>query len=135
MQNVVLDTNVFVAAGFNGTSRSAQIVEAIREQRLRMIWSGKTRKETKRVLQQIPPLHWHEFESLFRDEDRYDGDLDEDAVDYVSDRSDRKFAALAEAAEAVLVTNDDHLLDERGRVKTPIFTPAEYWNRYGGEPA
>ena len=34
----MLDTNVFVAAGFNPGSHSAWLVEAVRDGRLRMIW-------------------------------------------------------------------------------------------------
>jgi len=34
---VVLDTNVFVAAGFNPGSHSARLVEAVHDGRLRMV--------------------------------------------------------------------------------------------------
>ncbi len=42
---VVLDTNVFVAAGFNPGSHSARIVEAVRNGRLRMVWDNATQAE------------------------------------------------------------------------------------------
>ena len=35
LPNVILDTNVFVAAGFSERSASARIIEAVREGRLR----------------------------------------------------------------------------------------------------
>ena len=45
LDEVVLDTNVFVAAGFNPGSHSARLVEAVRDRRLRMIWDEATREE------------------------------------------------------------------------------------------
>src|SRR6266536_2887956 len=42
---VVLDMNVFVAAGFNPGSHSARIVEAVRNGRLRMVWDNATQAE------------------------------------------------------------------------------------------
>ena len=44
-REVVLDTNVFVAAGFNRGSHSAWLVEAVRDGRLRMVWDNATRAE------------------------------------------------------------------------------------------
>ena len=46
MEDVVIDTNVFVAAGFNPQSASARILEGIREARFRLIWNEPTRRET-----------------------------------------------------------------------------------------
>jgi predicted nucleic acid-binding protein len=47
---LVLDTNVSVAAGFNPGSHSARLLEAIRDGRLRMIWDDATREETELVM-------------------------------------------------------------------------------------
>ncbi len=49
MEGVVIDTNVFVAAGFNPRSASARILTGIREGRFRLIWNEPTRRETKEV--------------------------------------------------------------------------------------
>src|SRR5690242_20609336 len=49
-RSVVLDTNVFVAAGFNPGSHSARLVEAVRDGRLRMIWDDTTRAEIEQVM-------------------------------------------------------------------------------------
>src|SRR2546425_7311092 len=67
----ILDTNVFVAAGFKPSSRSARIVDAVRAGRLRMVWNDATRREIERVLSRIPPLRGEDVSELFRDEDRY----------------------------------------------------------------
>jgi predicted nucleic acid-binding protein len=42
--SVVLDTNVFVAAGFNPRNASTKIVEAVKLEQLRMVWNEATRR-------------------------------------------------------------------------------------------
>lgn len=124
--SVILDTNVFVAAGFNPQSASAGIVADVRSGRLRMVWNDATRRETEHILRKIPPLAWDAFSDLFREEDRYDGETSPEQFAFVPDPDDRKFAALSAATGAVLVTNDDHLLDHRERMSSEILTPREY---------
>lgn len=67
---VVLDTNVFVAAGFYAQSHSARLIERVRRGQLRMVWTESTRAETRYVLEKIPPLDWDALADLFRDENR-----------------------------------------------------------------
>src|SRR5690348_17635882 len=117
---IVLDTNVFVAAGFNPGSHSARLVEAVRDGRLRMIWDDATREETEHVMRQIPPLSWTRIADLFRAEDRFGGSTHPEAYGFVPDPADRKFAALAEAAQAPLVTSDAGLLNARGRIAVRV---------------
>src|SRR5947209_9895048 len=62
---VVLDTNVFVAAGFNPGSHSARLVEAVRDGRLRMVWNDATRTEIEHVMRQIPRLSWTRIANWF----------------------------------------------------------------------
>ena len=123
---VVLDTNVFVAAGFNPRSASARIVAAVREGRLAMVWNRATRAESKKIVSQIPPIHWQDFEALFREEYEYPGDTYPETFAHVEDPDDRKFAALADFAGAVLISNDDHLLAVRGTLGIPVMTPGDY---------
>jgi predicted nucleic acid-binding protein len=130
-ESVVLDTNVFVAAGFNPDSDSAQIIKAIEEGHLRMVWHEDTRRETRCILEQIPPLSWTDFAGLFRDSDRDQASLQTDRFDFIPDPADRKFIALAEAAQAVLISNDDHLLEHRGETQVSILAPAEFQQRRG----
>ena len=42
MRQVVIDTNVFVAAGFNPRSAAARILAAVREGRFQLIWNEPT---------------------------------------------------------------------------------------------
>lgn len=129
---VVLDTNVFVAAGFNRRSSSARILERIREHQLRMVWNEHTQRETRYILEKIPPLAWDDVADLFRPEERFAASLDRTPFSAITDPDDRKFAALAVASEAVLVTADDHLLSQRHDPRVEILTPSEYWHRHEG---
>ena len=126
---VILDTNVFVAAGFNRRSASARVLEQVRSGRLQMIWNEPTRREIQYILNKIPPLSWSSVAKLFREEDRHHGKTDPEKFDHIPDQDDRKFAALSEATGAVLLTNDDDLLSNRDRASPEILTPGEYWDR------
>ena len=126
---VILDTNVFVAAGFNRRSASSCILEQIRSGRLRMTWNEQTRRETQHILDKIPPLSWSSVAELFRQEDRHHGETASEKFDYIPDPDDRKFAALSEVTGAVLLTNDDDLLSNRDHARLEILTPGEYWER------
>ena len=67
---VVLDTNVFVAAGFNPCCHSARLVQAVRDGRLRIIRDDATHAEIEHVMRRIPRLSWTRIADLFRSEDR-----------------------------------------------------------------
>ncbi len=126
MDSVVLDTNVFVATGFNERSHSAQILKQVQRGEVRMIWNEETRDETRYILRKIPLLRWDEVTDLFNDRDRFTGTLDLNRYDYVDDAADRKFLALAEATGAALVSNDNHVLVHAERATVPVLTPSEF---------
>jgi putative PIN family toxin of toxin-antitoxin system len=126
---VVVDTNVFVAAGFNSESSSARLIEEIRRGDLRLVWNDETRRESRSVVEQIPPLSWKPFIDLFRDKNKYEVPTASEKIDYVPDPADRKFAALALAADAALITNDEDLLANRDRANVYIVSPSEYFER------
>jgi predicted nucleic acid-binding protein len=132
VKRVVLDTNVFVAAGFNAQSHSARILEAAEQGSLEHVWDSGTRGEVQAVLRQIPPLAWERWAALFREEDRFGGTTHPERFDYVADPDDRKFIALACAASATLVTSDEHLLVHRESVGISILTPGEFWEDFQG---
>jgi uncharacterized protein len=127
---VVLDTNVFVAAGFNPRSASARIVDAVKRGQLRMVWNDATRRETERIVRQIPPLRTHAIEDLFHPADRFTSATDPERFAEIPDPDDRKFAALAHAASATLISNDGHLLQFRDRMGVKVATPDEFWRRH-----
>ncbi len=122
---VVLDTNVLVAAGFNPRSSAARIVEAVRRGELALVWHAATRAESRAIIEQIPPLDWASVADLFDPAQEHLGPLDADAFTQIADPDDRKFAALASAAGAVLVSNDAHLLAVRESLSFPVRTSHE----------
>ena len=126
---VVIDTSVFVAAGFNPGSAAGRTVQAVRDGRLRMPWTEGTRHEVEAVLESIPPLSWSDVRGLFRDEDRHDEALDTGGLEWVTDPDDRKFAALARVEGAVLVSNDDDFLDRRDEASFPVLASKEFADR------
>jgi predicted nucleic acid-binding protein len=123
---VVLDTNVFVAAGFNPGSHSARLLDLVRDGRLRMVWDDATRTEVEHVVRQIPRLSWTRVANLFRSADRFGGSTHPEQFVFVPDPADRKFAALAAAARASLVTSDGGLLNVGERMAVPVLKPSEF---------
>jgi len=126
---VVLDTNVFVAAGFNPRSHSARVLDAVRLGRLRMVWDSSTQEEVEHVLRQIPRLSWTSVAALFRVEDKFGGTTQPQNFSFVPDPADRKFAALADAARVPLVTSDRGLLMAASQMKIPVLKPGEFRSR------
>ncbi|WP_404385315.1 putative toxin-antitoxin system toxin component, PIN family [Caenispirillum salinarum] len=107
---VVLDTNVFVAAGFSPGSASGRIIDAVRRGTLTLVWNAATRRETERIVRKIPPLSRKPVADLFEGGYEYTGTVEPEAFNAIADPDDRKFAALAAAADVELVSQDDHLL-------------------------
>jgi predicted nucleic acid-binding protein len=126
---VILDTNVFVAAGFNPRSASAKIVDAVKQGQVQMVWNDATRGEIERIMQQIPPLRAHAVSDLFRPEDHHTAATHPERFAFIPDPDDRKFAALAHAAGAALISNDDHLLHHGGHMDLTVLTPKAFWKR------
>lgn len=123
---VVIDTNVFVASGFNADSHSRQILDAVRAGDLILVWNEATRDETLAVVDQIPALSLGDAEEYFEEAGRFEGVTRPDQFQQVEDPTDRKFAALAAATGAALVTNDGDLLGPRHDLPMAVLTPREY---------
>jgi len=128
---VVLDTNIFVAAGFNVRSNAARLVDGVRDRRLRMIWTYSTRAEAEHILRRIPRLSWERSADLFRPADRFPGEIAPADFEQVSDPADRIFAALAHAANVPLVTQDQALLEDLALIGVPACTAHEFVDRCG----
>ena len=126
MNGVVVDTNVFVAAGFNSKSAAARILAAVREGRFQLVWNKPTRRETETILRRIPGLDWAGVADLFLPEGEFTGPVDPDAFVMIADRDDRKFVALSAAASAPLVTNDKHVLAQQRALGIEILSPRAF---------
>lgn len=128
---VILDTNVFVGAGFRPSSAPGRVVAAVRAGALRHVWHARTRAETQRILTQVPRLGWEPVADLFDADGRFDGDLDTNASAYavIPDAHDRKYAALATSTGAVVVTGDSDLLGVRQALDVAVQRPSEVLRR------
>ena len=131
VRRIVIDTNVFVAAGFNPRSAAARVLAAVRKGRPQMIWNEPTRRETEMILRQIPYLDWEKAADLFRPEMEFLGPVDQESFVFVPDPEDRKFAALSVATQTPLVTNDNHLLSHKDRIGVDVLTPRAFLAREG----
>ena len=127
MEGIVIDTNVFVAAGFNPRSASARVLAAVRQGRFQLIWN----KPTEMILRRIPRLDWERVTIFLQPEGEFTSRVDPDAFVLVRDRDDRKFAALSAAAKRPLVTNDNHLLADRDIIGIDALTPRAFLAREG----
>ena len=131
---IVLDTNVFVGAGFNPRSACARVLALVRDGAVRLVWDDATREETTHIVGRIPPLAGTRVLDVFRTADRFTGETRPEAFALVPDPDDRKFAALASATGATLLTLDAHLLVARNDAGVAILTPREFLARIG-DPA
>ena len=131
MEGIVIDTNVFVAAGFNPRSASARVLAAVRQGRLQLIWNKPTQRETEMILRRIPRLDWEKVANLFQPEGEFTGPVDPGTFVLVRDPDDGKFAALSAAAKRPLVTNDNHLLADRNIIGIDALTPRAFLTRAG----
>lgn len=122
---VVVDTSVFVAAGFKPRSDSGRLVEALRAGRLQLVWDDATRAETEHVLRKIPPMDWADVADLFVEGGRFGGPTAPGDFAVVPDEEDRKFAALAAAAGVPLATLDRPLLAAGRESDTGVGSPFE----------
>ncbi|MFP4106861.1 MAG: putative toxin-antitoxin system toxin component, PIN family [Phycisphaerae bacterium] len=123
---VILDTNIFVAAGFNPDSSAARAVQAVRDGRLTLVWNETTMRETRRVVGKIPPLDWNEFAELYTPDNRFNGETEPQNFPAVEGRLDREFAALSKATGALLVFNDDHLLGVRDQLPITVMSSGQF---------
>src|SRR5436190_23963987 len=92
---IVIDTNVFVAAGFNPRSAAVRILAGVREGRFQLIWNEPTRRETEMILRRIPHLDWERVADLFRPETEFTGPVDPQSFVLVPDPEDRKLQRWA----------------------------------------
>jgi predicted nucleic acid-binding protein len=81
------------------------------------------------ILRRIPRIEWQKAADLFRPEDEFTGPVDPAAFIVIADPDDRKFAALAAAANVPLVTSDKLVLAQRGKIGIEIVTPGEFLAR------
>jgi uncharacterized protein len=128
---IVLDTNTFVAAGYNPDSHSATIIGAVERGSLSLVWHRETKSETRKVIEHIPRLSWEHFRDLFTEENEFRGAIQVDNYPFIEDPEDRKFAALADVTGTTIVTSDQHLLSQKDRIRAQVMTPRQFLEQAG----
>ena len=128
----VIDTNVLVSAFWKPASVPARVVDAWRKDKFVLCYSRAMRSEYRRTVTRVfgkggalPPhiaaelaLIVNEGE-LIKKPPRLRGSVPRDA-------SDEKFMECAVAAQAVIVSGDDHLLERNGYRGVAVVKPADF---------
>lgn len=138
---IVVDTNIWIAAAFNSGSNSARIVNGLQDARWRLRWDDITRRESKHIIETIYPIReqWAQrFAPLFKEANKHTGTItDDDKAAYaqVSGNLDRHFAALAAATGAVLITNDKgDLLSVKDQLDIYVLRPSVFCRKFACPP-
>ena len=124
---VVLDTNVFIAAYFNRKSASAMIIDLCLENKHKLIFSSRLRKEAKLILKNVRAER--EFRertrSLFMNASKVKPTRKVFTVK--EDPDDNKFLECALEGKAdYLITSDRHLLELGEFAQTKICKPTQF---------
>jgi predicted nucleic acid-binding protein len=119
LERVVIDSSVVIAGLFRPQSDSGRILQRLRDRSLQLVWDEATCRETRRLVQRIPPIDWEAVAELYRPEHRWDTSGQHPpgspgAFERVCDPDDRKFARLAWESQAILLSLDAHLLEVNG---------------------
>ena len=130
---LILDTNVFVAAGFRAKSASGRLLDAVRAGAYRHVWHDRTLSETRHILSRVPRLSWTAVSGLFGDDGRVDGDLPDELFAIIGDPHDRKYAALASVSGAWVISGDRDLLGVRDFLSVTVLRPNEFLKRTMGD--
>jgi len=110
--NVVLDTNLIIAAYYNRRSASAQILDLARNGKINVLWSEKVFEEAKFILDKIKA--GVEFRksllSIYKESRKViKPERDIDVIE--DDPSDNKLIGCAVKGASYIISNDHHLLD------------------------
>jgi len=123
---LVIDTNVFVAALFREGSQAARLIDWVRHGVVRMVWNQETMRETRTIIERIPPIDWASVSELFQMENEYTEPTDHHPFHKIPDPDDRKFAALAYATGAILISQDDDLLGCPEQLEILVLSPRKF---------
>ena len=127
VRRVVLDTNVLVAAAYNPRSASRSVVEACLDGELTPVLRGALRREYEFILGRAARGRPY-LERIRQVLDDAEVVAPAKTPRVVPDGpDDDKLVAAALAAQAVLVTNDDHLLALAGHEGLEVVRPADVW--------
>lgn len=133
---IVLDTNVLVSGLMNPAGIPGRIVDLVSGAYLTVLYDDRILAEYREVTAR-PKLRIHPLEAaLIIDGLASQGVLvSAPPVDVeLPDARDLPFLEVAEAghADALVTGNGRHFVPIRGRIVTPVLTPAEFFERWRG---
>jgi len=110
--NVVLDTNLIIAAYYNRRSASAKILDLARNGKINVLWSEKVFEEAKFILDKIKAgLDFRKSLLSIYKESRKVIKPERDITVISDDPSDNKLIGCAVKGASYIISNDHHLLD------------------------
>ena len=112
MVNVVLDTNLIIAAYYNRRSASAKILDLARNGKINVLWSEKVFEEAKFILDKIKAgvKFRRSLLSIYKESRKII--KPERGITIISDDpSDNKLIGCAVKGASFIISNDHHLLD------------------------
>lgn len=124
---MVLDTNVFIAAYFNRKSASARIIDLCLDNKHKLIFSSRLRKEVRLILKNVRAEREfrEKIRSLFVNASKVKPTKKVFTVK--EDPEDNKFLECALEGEAdYLITSDRHLLEFGEFAQTKICKPTQF---------
>ena len=124
---MVLDTNIFIAAYFNRKSASARIIDLCLENKHKLIFSPRLRKEVRLILKNVRAERefLEKIQSLFVNASKVKPTKKVFTVK--EDPEDNKFLECALEGEAdYLITSDRHLLEFGEFAQTKICKPTQF---------
>jgi uncharacterized protein len=126
----VLDPNVLISALLSRHGSPAKVLRAWLDGAFELILSEQLLDELARALSypklrsRVEASEATEFVELLRRGARMHDDPDDPPTTKSPDRGDDYLIALAETAQAMIVTGDKHLLGLAGQL--PVFSPADF---------
>ena len=127
MLKVVLDTNVFIAAYFNRKSASARIIDLCLDNKHKLIFSHRLRKEVRLILKNVRAEREfrEKIQSLFVNASKVKPTKKVFTVK--EDPEDNKFLeCVLEGKADYLITSDRHLLELEEFAQTKICKPTQF---------
>ncbi|MFC1721807.1 putative toxin-antitoxin system toxin component, PIN family [Patescibacteria group bacterium] len=127
MVNVVIDTNLIIAAYYNKRSDSAKVLDLARNEEINVIWSEPLLREAKKILDNIKASNEYRRSllSIFKESHKVLKPENADGV-VPDDPSDNKLIGCALKGASYIVSSDHHLLDLKEYKGIKMVKPGEF---------
>lgn len=125
--NVVIDTNLIIAAYYNKHSHSAQILDWARRGRINVLWSEPVLAEAKYILKNIKANNNFRLSLLSIYKESHKVTKPQKVLGAIAnDPGDNKLVGCALAGADYIITSDRHLLDVGEFKGVKMMRPADF---------